>query len=105
MNVFAVTTAAAESTVAANELPQAASIALAGMLIVGLALVLICLFITALPRILAVAEKFWPEVEEHHGRTHPQSDSHVPDDDAVLAAIGFVLHQEFQRQLQTDRPS
>lgn len=82
-------------------LSEASVIALSGMLIVVCALLLICLFITALPRILAVAERFWPEVEElHSGSTHPES--HVPDDEAVLAAIGFVLHQEFQRQLQSD---
>ncbi len=75
-----------------------ATIALAGMLIVGFALTFISLFIAALPRCLAVIENFWPETDEAHGKkTHPES--LVPDDGAVLAAIGFVLHTEMQKQL------
>ncbi|QDS88987.1 hypothetical protein EC9_31830 [Rosistilla ulvae] len=103
MYLLALTAAAVNPQPAPNELPQALVIALSGMLIVGSALLLICLFISTMPRILAITEKFWPEVEESHGgAAHPES--HVPDDDAVLAAIGFVLHQEFQRQLQSDGP-
>jgi len=75
------------------------AIALAGILIVGVALTLISLFIAALPRLLEVINQSWPEVDEPHGKkSHPES--LVPDNDAVLAAIGFVLHSEFQKQLQ-----
>ena len=74
------------------------SIAAAGMLIVMLALTFISLFIAGLPRILAAVAKVYPEpVERHVKRTHPES--LVADDEAVLAAIGFVLHTEFQMQL------
>lgn len=70
------------------------SIAVTGMLIVACALTLICLFIAWLPKILGFVEQFWPESEGHHGasvqKTHPES--LVPDDEAVLAAIGYVLH-------------
>ena len=77
------------------------AIALAGILIVGVALSLISLFIAALPRLLEVINKSWPEVDEPHGKqSHPES--LVPDNDAVLAAIGFVLHSEFQKQLRQD---
>jgi len=74
------------------------SIAATGMLIVMLALTFISLFIAALPRILAAVAKVYPEpVERHAKRTHPEGS--VADDEAVLAAIGFVLHTEFQKQL------
>tara|TARA_R110002049_G_scaffold4601_5_gene32642 strand:- start:897660 stop:898022 length:363 start_codon:yes stop_codon:yes gene_type:complete len=80
---------------------QGVSIALAGMAIVAVALTLISLFIAALPHMLNVVARFWPEVEEPHAKkSHPES--LVPDNDAVLAAIGYVLHCEFQKQLQHD---
>ena len=60
------------------------------------------LFIATLPRILGFIEGYLPELEEHSPpRSHPES--FVPDDDAVTAAIGFVLHTEFQKQLARDR--
>lgn len=80
---------------------QGISIALAGMLIVGVALSLISLFIAYLPRVLEAIARYWPEVDEPHVKmSHP--DSMVPDNHAVLAAIGYVLHCEFQQQLQSD---
>jgi Na+-transporting methylmalonyl-CoA/oxaloacetate decarboxylase gamma subunit len=74
------------------------TIAVAGMLIVAVALTLISLFIAAVPKILAAVATIWPEVEDPHGR-RSRSESLVPDDGAVIAAIGFVLHTEFQKQL------
>jgi Na+-transporting methylmalonyl-CoA/oxaloacetate decarboxylase gamma subunit len=75
------------------------SIAATGMLIVMLALTFISLFIAGLPRILAAVAKVYPEPVERHGkRTHPEN--LVADDAAVLAAIGFVLHTEFQKQVE-----
>ena len=66
-------------------------IAVSGMLIVSAALILISLFIAALPNILAILADYLPEKEESHGsQSHPES--LIPDDEAVLAAIGFVLH-------------
>ncbi|QDV81166.1 OadG family protein [Stieleria sp.] len=73
------------------------SIAVAGMLIVMFALTFISLFIAASPRILAAVAKVYPEpVERHRKRPDPKGQS--GDDEVVLAAIGFVLHTEFQRQ-------
>ena len=77
------------------------SIAFAGMCIVAVALTLISLFIAAMPRLLEAVNQVWPEVEDRHAKpSHPES--LVPDDDHVLAAIGYVLHCEFQRQLQSE---
>ena len=85
----------------AQGISQGISIALAGMLIVGVALSLISIFISRLPHVLAIVAKFWPEAVEPHAKSsHPES--LVADNDAVLAAIGYVLHCEFQKQLQSD---
>ena len=87
-----------------NLASKGTNIALAGLLIVFTALILISLFIASLPHILRWVANYWPEVEEpsaHAG--HPESQ--VADNGAVLAAIGFVLHTEFQRQLDTEESS
>ena len=77
------------------------SIAFAGMCIVAVALTLISLFIAAMPRLLTAINEVWPEVEDRHAKpSHPES--LVPDDDRVLAAIGYVLHCEFQKQLRNE---
>lgn len=89
---------------AADRLGQGTSIAIAGLMIVFTALVLISLFIASLPRILAMVAKVWPEVDDPH--SHPgHHESSVPDDAAVLAAIGFVLHTEMQKQLAAEKAS
>ena len=76
---------------------RSVSIAVTGMLIVACALVLICLFIMSLPRLLAAIATFWPESDEPHGgSTHPES--LVPDDEEVVAAIGYVLHHRLHSQ-------
>jgi len=73
-------------------------IAAAGIVIVFSALILLTLFIAALPRVLKVVDRVWPEVSEQFPPVgHPESQ--VADDADVLAAIGFVLHTEFQKQL------
>jgi len=85
-------------------LVDGAVIALVGLMIVFCALIFISLFIAALPYILEQLSKIWPEVDEPAG--HPgHTDSLVADDAAVLAAIGFVLHTEFQRQLESQDSS
>ena len=72
-------------------------IAAVGLTIVFVALVLISLFIATLPRVLTLIGHLWPEVEDHHAVEHVES---ATDEDlAVLAAIGWVLHTEFQQQL------
>ena len=77
------------------------SIAVAGIVIVFSALLLISLFIASLPRILQAVSHVWPEASDGHRESgHPESQ--VADDSDVLAAIGFVLHTEFQRQLAAE---
>lgn len=74
------------------------AIAIAGLVIVYVALILISLFIASLPRILTLVNHVWPEtIDGHREDGHPESQ--IADDPDVLAAIGFVLHTEFQRQL------
>ena len=83
---------------------RAVAIAVTGMLIVGCALLLISVFISSLPRILAAVATIWPEVDEPHGGTgHPES--LALDDDDVLAAIGFVLHHRLQEQSRVSKPN
>jgi Na+-transporting methylmalonyl-CoA/oxaloacetate decarboxylase gamma subunit len=78
------------------------AVAATGLLIVFTALILISLFIASLPRLLELVAQIWPETDEAHGHpSHPESQ--VADDGAVLAAIGFVLHTELQKQLAADQ--
>lgn len=75
------------------------AIAATGMAIVFAALLLITLFISALPRILEVVAVVLPEVPDRHAPVDA-SESLLPDE-AILAAIGYVLHTEVQRQVRT----
>ena len=85
-----------------NTESRGVAIAMTGMFIVAVALSFITLFIAKLPRLLEIVNEFWPEVDEPHGsQSHPES--LIPDDEAVLAAIGYVLHCEFQNQLQSEK--
>ncbi len=79
------------------------AIAGVGLAIVFAALILISLFIATLPRALQMVSRVWPEVDEPHVLEH--SEEEPEDDTAVLAAIGFVLHTEFQRQLHRENAS
>jgi Na+-transporting methylmalonyl-CoA/oxaloacetate decarboxylase gamma subunit len=74
------------------------AIAATGLLIVFAALLLITLFIAAMPRILSAVASVLPEVPDGHS-PHDSSQSLLPDD-AVIAAIGFVLHSELQKQAE-----
>jgi len=75
-------------------------IALAGLVIVFSALIFISLFIASLPKILLAVASFWPETEE---RSAASERNEPPEDDpAVLAAIGFVLHTEWQKHVSAD---
>ena len=82
-------------------LTRGAAIAIVGLLIVFTALVLISLFIAWLPLILERLAAVWPEVADHHAAHHP-ADELGTDEGAALAAIGFVLHTEWQRQIAQD---
>jgi hypothetical protein len=88
--------------VLANTSPGAVAIAIAGMLIVAIALSLISLFIAALPRVLEQVSRYLPEGEDRHAQRMP-AESDMPDDEAITAAIGFVLYTEFQNQLARER--
>ena len=81
----------------ASTLGRGVAIAITGMLIVACALILICLFIMALPRVLDAMAVIWPESDEPHGgTTHP--DSLVLEEEEILAAIGYVLHHRLHSQ-------
>jgi Na+-transporting methylmalonyl-CoA/oxaloacetate decarboxylase gamma subunit len=85
-------------------LTRGVSIAIAGLSIVFTALLLISLFIASLPHVLAIVARVWPEMEDKQThQSHPES--LVPDNGAVLAAIGFVLHTEVRKQLAAEDTS
>ena len=71
---------------------RGAAIAFTGMTIVAFALLLIIGFISSLPKVLAVVEEYFPEPPDHHARPKSHPESQVADDEAVLAAIGYVMH-------------
>ena len=81
-----------------GSLYRSLAIALAGLTIVFTALILISIFIASLPRILNLVSKVWPESDGPHQESS-QSERGLPDE-AGLAAIGFVLHTEVQRQMR-----
>jgi len=72
---------------------QGIELAIAGMLIVFTVLVLISMFIALLPKILRVVAQKYPERETHPATPVPLGST---DDEAVLAAIGYVLHARIQ---------
>jgi Na+-transporting methylmalonyl-CoA/oxaloacetate decarboxylase gamma subunit len=74
------------------------SIALTGMTIVFVALALISLFIEALPRVLAIVARVFPVVAEPEPSAKAGRSNVSSDDEAVLAAIGYVLHTEMSQQ-------
>ena len=76
------------------------AVAATGMAIVFAALLLITLFISALPRILRLVANVLPEVPGRHAPVDA-SESLLPDE-AILAAIGYVLHTEIQRPVGAD---
>lgn len=88
-------------TLALNVMNKAALIAATGLLIVFAALLLIALFIAALPKLLAAVSAHFPE-RQHKATADDPSRSLIPDE-AVLAAIGFVLHTEVTKQMESRR--
>jgi len=76
------------------------AIAATGMFIVFSALLLLTLFISALPRLLEMIATVLPEVPDHH--TPKDTSRSLLPDESILAAIGFVLHTEMQREVGAD---
>lgn len=72
------------------------SISLTGMTIVFSALVIITLFIAAVPRVLDVLEPYLPKSHGHHAPPTPGEETPL-DHEKVVAAIGMVLHTEMQK--------
>ena len=70
---------------------QGVAIALTGMLIVFTALILISVFIAALPRLLASLEGVLGPEKEHHAAAAPRPSASATEEQLV-AAIGYVLH-------------
>jgi Na+-transporting methylmalonyl-CoA/oxaloacetate decarboxylase gamma subunit len=93
-----------QSGAGSGSLANGLVVALVGLMIVFSALIFISLFIAALPHLLNKLAVIWPEVDEPVTH-HAHHESQVADDNAVLAAIGFVLHTEFQRQLDSQHSS
>ena len=83
-------------TLAETVLQKGGVIAATGILIVFAALLLISIFIAALPRLLESIATIFPEVTDRPV-AKDSSPSLLPDE-AVLAAIGYVLHSEMQKQ-------
>ena len=81
------------------DLATGATIAVVGLLIVFMVLIFLSLFIASLPKVLALLERVLPESEEHHPIAHEEQDEDAELE--LLAAIGFVLHTEFQKQVSS----
>lgn len=70
-------------------------ISITGISIVFAALILISLFITCLPRVLAMLESVLPPESEPHQAPAATRADH---DEAVVAAIGFALHARHHKK-------
>ena len=80
-----------------QSLSEGGIIAVVGLLIVFLVLIFLSVFIATLPRVLAIVERYLPESNEHHPIAHEEHDEDAELE--LLAAIGYVLHTEFQQQV------
>jgi Na+-transporting methylmalonyl-CoA/oxaloacetate decarboxylase gamma subunit len=69
-----------------------------GMAIVFAALVIISLFIAALPKVLEWLDPYLPKGQGHHAPAHDEQTT--LDEEKVVAAIGLVLHTELQKVLR-----
>jgi len=72
-------------------------ISITGISIVFAALILISLFITSLPRILAMLGSVLPPEKDHHAAVSPVA-RRQDQDEAVVAAIGFALRDRHQKK-------
>ena len=71
-------------------------ISLTGISIVFAALILISLFITSLPRVLAMLGSVLPPEVEPHTAPSPAA-KRTDHEEAVVAAIGFALHARHRK--------
>ncbi|MCO6046435.1 OadG family protein [Aeoliella sp. ICT_H6.2] len=78
------------------------AISLMGMTIVFVALVLITVFIAMVPSLLAWLDPILPKGHSHHAPPTPDEQSPL-DQERVVAAIGMVLHTEFQKTLSQSK--
>lgn len=76
------------------------AVAITGMVIVFLALTVITVFISLLPKILDALEPYLPTAE-HHGAP-PPAEGLPQDQEKVIAAIGLVLHTEMQKAMKNN---
>jgi sodium pump decarboxylase gamma subunit len=69
-------------------------LAIVGMTIVFFVLVLVSLFIAAMPRLLPIVNSILPVVEHHHGAPMPSAarPAAASAEEEVVAAIGVALH-------------
>ncbi len=81
------------SRMAESSIGEATGIAVTGMLIVFSALGLISLFLALMPRLTQWLAIVFPE--QDHGLPHVLAESESPDEDEMIAAIGYVKHMEF----------
>ena len=72
------------------------AISVTGMVIVFTALVVISLFISAMPMVLSALGPYLPRIERH-GEAPDPAEQLQADEEQVVAAIGFVLHREASR--------
>ena len=75
---------------------EALGIAVTGMLIVFAALLVISLFIQLLPTLLQQVAAYLPEEFEPPAPEHPENA--YPDEDALVAALGYILHTELKQR-------
>ncbi len=72
------------------------ALSITGILIVFVALMLVSLFISALPRMLAQLNNLLPEVSHHHGPASVPSaggaSARAVPEETLVAAIGLALH-------------
>ena len=73
-------------------------IAVMGMLIVFVALILVSLFIAALPKVLDALSDYLPAEHAYHGGHAAVGGDDRDDEEPIIAALGFVLHQELHKQ-------
>ncbi len=74
-------------------------LSLVGMSVVFLSLSLIALFIAALPKVLDVLDPWLPKLygESHAASPPTPAEASPAREKQVVAAIGYVLHQELQK--------
>ncbi|TWU47831.1 OadG family protein [Rubripirellula reticaptiva] len=88
--------------VAESVYDQGFAIAVAGLAIVFFALFVLTLFISAMPWLTSILDRYFP-AHDHSRSPSVHPESQVPDDGPVLAAIGFVLHHEYEKNIRESK--